>query len=315
MKKVAVAFGISILLIVIYIFSVYKEDEYSENLFYMDTYISVKLITTESKAKKALKDIDEIFKKYDSITDRYKESELSNINNVVGTYSISNELRDVLKENILWYEKSNHLFNFNIGNLVDVWKKYRENKNGVPKEGELDVDIDVQNIQLNGNQVTVNNANIDLGASVKGIVTKIIGQYLEDAKIINYIINAGGNVIVGNKINQYKIGIENPDGGLLKTIKVNNKCIVTSGGSERFYEYNGIKYHHIIDPNTKFPANHMKSVTIISEDCAKADFMSTTLFLMDIESGKAFAKENNVDVIWYSLDNKMVETEGINKYE
>ena len=143
----------------------------------------------------------------------------------------------------------------------------------------------------------------------------VSSRLIENIFFKNSPLHDGATIIVGNKINQYKIGIENPDGGLLKTIKVNNKCIVTSGGSERFYEYNGIKYHHIIDPNTKFPANHMKSVTIISEDCAKADFMSTTLFLMDIESGKAFAKENNVDVIWYSLDNKMVETEGINKYE
>ncbi len=315
MKKFVFVIGILFFLIVIYIFSIYKESEYSENLFYMDTYINVKLITTESKAKKALTEIDNIFKKYDAMTDRYKESELSNINKKIGTFEISNELKDILEENISWYEKSDHLFNINIGNLVDIWKKYRENKNGIPSSEELNVDTSMEDIKLNGNEITVNNANIDLGASVKGIVTKIIGQYLKEQNISNYIVNAGGNVIVGNKSGGYRIGIENPDGGLLKTIKVNNMCVVTSGGSERFYEYNGVKYHHIIDPNTKFPANHVKSVTIVTEDCSKADIMSTTLFLMDIEKGKNLAKENNVDVIWYSLDNRIIETEGIKKYE
>ena len=133
---------------------------------------------------------------------------------------------------------------------------------------------------------------------------------MSDKKINKYIINAGGNVVVGKKNPYYKIGIEDADNtsNIIDVVNKNNVCVVTSGGYRRFYTYNGKKYHHIIDPNTNFPTEYMKSVTIISSDCTLADALSTTLFLMDIESGKEFIKKYDVDVIWYSNDNEVIRS-------
>lgn len=311
MKKVLISVLFILFIVVSIIFSIFKEDVYSANLFYMDTYINVKVVTTKSKGEKALKDIENIFKKYENLTNRYSESELSKINNKVGTFEVSEELFDILKVSVDWYYKSDGLFNVNIGNIVDVWKRYRENKNGVPSLSELDQDISIENIKFEDNKVIVNNANIDLGAIVKGYVTNVIKEYLEENEIKNYIVNAGGNVLVGEKKDKFKVGIENPDGGILEVLNINNSCIVTSGGKERYYEYDGVKYHHIIDPVTKYPANHMKSVTVITDDCTKADILSTTLFLMPIEDGIKFI-EDDVDVLWYSNDNKIIKSEGFN---
>src|SRR5574344_348541 len=306
-KKLLISVISLIIIAFVIVVIVFNEQEYTSNLFYMDTYISVKVLTSKYKSNVILNDIDKIFNKYENMTNRYSDSELSKINNKVGTFEISNELSDMIKISLEWYNKSNGLFNINIGNIVDVWKKYRTNKNGVPTVDELNLDINIDNISLYGNKITVKNANIDLGALVKGYVTNELKSYLKSKNIKKYVINAGGNVIVGNKKNDYKIGIQNPDGGLLTTVNVNNKCVVTSGGYERYYEYNGVRYHHIINPFTKFPSNYMKSVTVISKDCTKADIMSTTLFLMTIEDGKKLAESNNVKVIWYSNDNEIIE--------
>ena len=82
------------------------------------------------------------------------------------------------------------------------------------------------------------------------------------------------------------------------------------------YEYEGKKYHHIIDPSTNFPSEYMKSVTIVADDSALADFLSTTLFLMTVEEGQEFIKNYpEVDVIWYTLDDQVISTEGIKQYE
>ena len=313
MKKILIYVFSLILLSALIILNIFKEQTYLKNMFYMDTYISVE-VTSRNKAKalKAIDEIENIFKKYDSITNRYDtNSEIYKINNKVGTFEISHELYDILKYSIDFYSNSNGLFNINMGSVIDVWKKYRDSSIGIPTKEELNKDTNINNIKLlSNNKVYVNNANIDLGAIVKGYVTNLCKEYLSDKKINKYIINAGGNVVVGKKNPYYKIGIEDADNtsNIIDVVNKNNVCVVTSGGYRRFYTYNGKKYHHIIDPNTNFPTEYMKSVTIISSGCTLADALSTTLFLMDIESGKEFIKKYDVDVIWYSNDNEVIRS-------
>ena len=97
-------------------------------------------------------------------------------------------------------------------------------------------------------------------------------------------------------------------------INGSNISVVTSGGYERFVEYNNTLYHHIISPETKKPANFMKSVTVIGGDSMLCDVLSTTLFLMSIEEGMNFIKDYDVDVIWYSNDDEIIKSEGF-RYE
>jgi len=148
----------------------------------------------------------------------------------------------------------------------------------------------------------------------------LFGNYLKEQGFNKFLIYAGGNVLVGDhyKNDVYKIGIENPtkSGDIYKIVKSNNMAVVTSGGYERFYEYEGNIYHHIIDPNTLMPPNYMKSVTVITNDSALGDALSTTLFLMSIEEGKEYIKQfNNVEAIWYTNDNTIIKSDGFDKYE
>ena len=172
---------------------------------------------------------------------------------------------------------------------------------------------------LEDNKILNNHPNLDLGAISKGYTTEVVGKYLESIGIDEYLINAGGNVKVGSnyKKKNYSIGIQSPIKGedLMSVIKGNNISVVTSGGYERNYEYNGITYHHIIDPDTLYPSNNMKSVTVVTKDSALGDILSTTLFLSSVEEGQEIIKNYDCEAIWYTNDNKIIRSENFNKYE
>lgn len=308
----------------LFYFCFFQEQEESKNLFFMDTMIQVKIKAPKSKREKAFQEITNIYQEYHKLTDRYQEYEnlknLYYINRHTGTYKIDLKLYELLDLALQYQEKSNHLFQINMGNVIDVWKNYREVGEGIPSEEELkEASIDPSSLTLLGNNEIQNNgANLDLGALAKGYATQKVVEYLKSQKISSYLINAGGNVSVGKKGKSlYKVGIKNSsDSSILSVVNVQDMAVVTSGSYERFYEYEGNLYHHIIDPNTKYPGDKMKSVTILTQDSALADFLSTTLFLMDVEDGKEFLKEfDSVEAIWVTLDDTVIKTEGYAQYE
>jgi len=295
-----------------------NNDYISKNIFYMDTIINIKLYNiSESKANEAINNIENIYKQYEEITSFYNsDSELYKINNTNEEIIISKELSELINIGLNWYEKTNGLLNINIGSVTKLWHDFRNEIVEFPTEEKLhNLNVDIKNISLNDNKIS-GDFQIDLGSFVKGFVTEKAGDYLESIGINYYIINAGGNVKVGSSNKGfYTIGIKSPvENEHFHIIKGENISVVTSGGYERFYEYNGILYHHIIDPVTKYPANYMKSVTVIGEDSLLCDLLSTTLFLMDIDSGKEFIKDYDVDVIWFDNDNNIIKSEGF-KYE
>ena len=297
-----------ILLILLLLLTGCGKQEYSKNLFYMDTVINIKLYNVnEKKANEAFDYLDSLYQKYENLTDFYdSNSELSKLNNDIN-YEISSELLDLIKIGYEWDVKTNGLLNINIGNLTKIWHDFRENPVSLPN---LD-DVKIESLKIENDKILNDKVNIDLGAIVKGYVTEKAGNYLESIGIEYYLINAGGNVKAG-KSNKgyYNIGIASPiSNETFEIVKNENISVVTSGGYERFYEYNGVMYHHIIDPNTLYPANNMKSVTVIGEDSGLCDILSTTLFLMDIDEGKEFIKDYDVKVIWFTNDDQIIKSD------
>lgn len=300
-----------------------KNEYYSKNIFYMDTVINIKIYDKDKKkVDDAFTEIENIYSKYEKITNFYNEnSELYILNNNLNNdeaITVSSELYELISIGLNWYNKSNGLLNINIGSVTKIWHDFRDGTIDFPSSELLNnQEISIDTIKLlENNQISNTNVNIDLGSFVKGYVTEKAGNYLESVGLDYYIINAGGNVKVGKSYKgYYNIGVKSPvDETNFSIIKGENISVVTSGGYERFYEYNDVLYHHIIDPNTKYPADYIKSVTIIGEDSALCDILSTTLFLMSVEDGKEFIKDYDVDVIWYTLDNEIVKSDGF-RYE
>ena len=297
----------------------------SHNYFYMDTYINVKIYDSDN-SENIFKEIEKIYKEYHELADRYHS--YSNLKNVYyinsntdnsETIKIDSKLCDMLKLGITYNEKTDGRFNINMASVLDIWKSY--NGKGVPTKEELEeANKKINPIVFKSECELINNhPSIDLGAIAKGYATEEVGKYLKQNGINKFITNAGGNVLVGDHYNnsKYKIGLEKPDQSksIYKVLNLNNISVVTSGGYERFYTFEGKTYHHIIDANNLYPANYFKSVTIVTKDSALADTLSTSLFLMSIEEGKALIKDLDVDVIWYTINDEIITTEGIKNYE
>lgn len=339
--KLLILLAIFILIVsgVIFVFkkiTTIKYKEYTKTLNYMDTVIDIKLYSSDEKeATTIISEIEKIYKYYHELTDRYNAYE--GINNIytinhtseITQMEINQDLYNILDYSINWYYKSNGLFNVNIGKLTDLWKVYRDNQTGIPTADELYrlSGLDIKNIVLyDGNKILTGNVNLDLGGIAKGYATEVVHHYLKSIGFERYLINAGGTVLAGvnSEGNKYKVGLQDPDNAsaILKDgdeeIKLNlsNAIVTSSGGYERFYEFNGVRYHHILNPNTKMPANNMKSVSVITDNAMLGDVLSTTLFLMSVEDGQKFIENfDNVEAIWYTNDNKVIKSADVKKYE
>ena len=132
----------------------------------------------------------------------------------------------------------------------------------------------------------------------------------------SFILNAGGNVVSGgaplDNRPHWNVAIEGLDGFSTRMIiAVENCAVVTSGDYQRYYEVDGKRYHHLIDPATLYPATYLRAVTIIHPDSGLADFLSTTLFLMSYEEGRALVDSSpELEAMWTLQDESVLMTDG-----
>ena len=304
----------------------------SKDYFYFDTYINIKIYSNNSKlVTEALDKTENIFKEYHQLTDRYNAYEginnlyyINNELNIKEKIKIDKRLYQLLETMVDFYDDSQGLVNIAIGNVIDVWKDYKDNNKGVPTYIELknsgSTNINKLILDEDYYLYKLDNISLDLGAIVKGYVVELIGNYYEEIGLNKYLINAGGNVKVGDHYgdNRYIIGIENPVdvSNIFEIVKGNNVSIVSSGSYERFFEYKGKKYHHIIDPYTLFPPDYMKSVSVIHRDSGYADLLSTMLFLIPVDEGINYVNHlEEVEAIWYGIDDQIFYSKGFSQYE
>ena len=160
---------------------------------------------------------------------------------------------------------------------------------------------------------------IDLGSIAKGYAADEISRILTENNVNSAIIDLGGNIYAhGIKPSgqDWNIGIQNPfstRGDIIGVLKVKNKTVVTSGIYERYIEKDGVKYHHLLNPNTGYPfENNIAGVSIITDKSIDADALSTTVFAKGLEEGLKFVETlPNVDAIFITKDNKVYITNGI----
>ena len=140
----------------------------------------------------------------------------------------------------------------------------------------------------------------------------------EACELVNDTKRAGHHVCaIGTKPDgsPWRIAVQNPadENDYVGVVEISDACAVTSGGYQRYFEENGKKYHHIIDPATGKPAESgLTSVTIICKDGTKADALSTALYVMGLDDALAYWKtQDDFEVIFVTEDGEVVATEGL----
>ncbi len=311
-----------------------KDKVYSRDLEYMDTYINIKIYGNDDKfIADTMDKVNDIYGEYDKLCDRYQAYDnivnISYINNELGIneeQKIDEKLYEILEYSKSYYNETDKLFNIALGNVIDVWAKYRNGeKTGIPTLSELQnsgsIDLDTLILMDNNTIKKTSNISLDLGGIAKGYTTEKVGEYLESIGLDKYLITAGtSSVKVGKhyNYNKYKIGLLNPEDGITqyKVLSGNNISITTSGSYIRFYEYEGVRYHHIIDPNTLFPTNHVLAVTVITNDASLGEILSKVLFLKPINEGLEYIKNyENTQVLWYGINGQIITSDGMKNYE
>jgi thiamine biosynthesis lipoprotein len=303
-----------------------KDIKISRNGFFLDTFIDISLYdTTDEKLLdgcfEILKDIENKMSRHD------KDSEISKINNKAGkSYTkVSDDVYYVIKKSLEFSNLSNGNFDITIGKLASLWNIGNKDAK-VPSKEDIQEALKYINykdikIKENTNMVKLDKKDmiIDLGGIAKGYASDKIKNYLQSKNIKRAIINLGGNIcVIGEKSNNtpWNIGIQNPfnnRGDYLGVLKVKNKSVITSGIYERFLEYKGKKYHHILSPFDGYPIqNELVSVSIISYDGIDCDALSTSLFALGKDKGLKLANElKNIDAIFVTKDKQIYLTDDI----
>lgn len=246
-------------------------------------------------------------------------SDIARINNAEGkAVTVSDETIEVLKKGMEFGRLSRGAFDITIGKATDLWDFHDNAESGheggvVPAEKDLRdaiSHVNYENIKIEGNRVSLTDpeTEINLGGIAKGYIADKAAEYLEERGVVSAIVDLGGNIVaIGGKTSQiaasgdtqetdFKIGIKDPlssSGGLLELIPCKNKTVVTSGTYERYFEKDGVKYHHILDVNTGYPVDtDVLSVTIIADrgKSADCDGLSTTCLALGMEKGMELVK-------------------------
>lgn len=157
---------------------------------------------------------------------------------------------------------------------------------------------------------------LDVGAVAKGYAVE---QVCRQAPA-GLLVSVGGNVrATGAKPvgdSPWVVGIRDPDGGAedyLHTLTVEAGAVVTSGDYQRYYTVDGVRYHHIIDPDTLFPASHWRSVTILCADSGLADGLSTALFTLDQAAGQALLDRYGAEALWVDAQGREFFSPGVSR--
>lgn len=300
-----------------------KSEASESEIFALDTAITLKVYG--SKRAQVLKKLEDKINELDEMLSTGKEtSEVSRLNRS-GEAVLSPTVANLVKRSLDIYKKTDGLFDITIYPLMELWgfptKNYK-----VPSGKEIAeklklVGFDKIDFNEETRKISFKNKGmeIDFGGIGKGYITDELVKILTDEKVESAIINLGGNVFGFRKKpdgSLWNIAIRDPNepDKYMAAIRLEDSAVITSGGYERYFEENGIIYHHILDPRTGKPSESgLKSVSIISKDGTLADALSTSLFIMGEEKAIGYWKENgsNFDILLMTKDNRLLVSAGI----
>ena len=248
----------------------------------------------------------------DQMSTYQKNSELSRFNQMQETtpYSLSVETATVVKEAMRLNQVTLGKLDVTVGPLVNLWgfgPEGRPNKTPSPQTlAQRRERVGIAHLTLNGQQLTkdIPNLYVDLSTIAKGWGVDQVANYLEQQGIQNYMVEIGGEIRLKG-INRdgvkWRIAIEKPvanERSVQEIISPGEMAMATSGDYRNYFEQDGIRYSHIIDPDTGMPINNrVVSVTVLHPSCMTADGLATGLMVLGEEQGMAVAEQHHLAVL------------------
>ncbi|MBR1969583.1 MAG: FAD:protein FMN transferase [Clostridia bacterium] len=300
------------LLIIIFLLCSCAEKRITKQTFSFDTVIN---ITADKSDEKKISEALTKCQKFEKIFSRTNpESELYKVN--CGAKELKNEhLSHVINFGIEMSRLTDGAFDITIAPLSDVWNI----KERTAPPGKSEIEQALKNVgyeKISFSPFNLNNTKIDLGALAKGYIADRLREEFVKSGCENAIIDLGGNIAL---IGEYTVGIRDPESPekIFATIKLKDKSAVTSGSYQRYFEYNGNRYHHIIDPRTGYPtSNSIASVTVISPLSMHADALSTAIFVMGEAGLKLLKSFPDTDALILFENGEILTSDGFKeKYD
>jgi len=290
---------------------------FQQRFLQFGTIIDITLVTTdEDRAYQVFDEIELLLKKRhfewhgweNGTLKRFNQALLKQHNTPTHTESplngieIPNTLQKLILDSKKYYSLSDGLFNPAMGKLIQAWGFHQESEPDQVLINSIKKDMPgMHDLIINNNQARSLNPylQLDFGAIAKGLAVKQIVDLINQHRLKNFIINAGGDIYAqGRKTRQnWHIAIENPfSEGIIGRLKITSSTsIFTSGNYRRFYlDKNDIKRHHIINPLSGEPSTNISSITLLHDDPIAADVAATTLMLTQLADLKTMAGKLNI---------------------
>ncbi len=286
----------------------------------MGTTYNIKVVATEEQVEtlKLQHKIDAVLKQVNQEMSTYiPSSEISvfNSSNSTEPVEVSSGFARVLKESIRLGKLTEGKLDVTVGPLVNLWGFGPEQRAEiVPSDEALLATkqrVGLDNLRLEGNMLSKKfpELYVDLSTIAKGYGVDVVAELIESHGFTNYLVEIGGEMrLRGIKRTGelWAIAIEKPildpsgaQRAVHQVVIPKNNAVATSGDYRNYFEADGVRFSHIIDPETGKPINHnLVSVTVIHPSSMTADGLSTSLMVMGMEHGMAFAAKNDLAALF-----------------
>ena len=293
----------------------------------------VEVIVVSAEAEQGRKAIAAVLREFDRLHRAYhawQESELTALNDAIAAgkpHTVTPELADFIREAQAFSQQGDHLFDPGIGELIKLWGfQADEFAAKLPDPAAIKAWLathpSVADLKIDGTTVTSRNRHVrlDFGGYLKGVALDRAAAILRQDGIYNALINIGGNILaLGSKEGKkWRVGIQHPrQPGPLATVTLDDgEAIGTSGDYQRFFEVDGQRYAHLLDPRTGYPADHTEAVTVLIPAVPKAgtlsDATSKPIFIAGADGWRDMARKMNVGlVLRVDRDGKIFATEAL----
>lgn len=291
----------------------------TRTVYTMDTVMN--LTAYGENASAALDAAEETLRTLDAKLDRHDETSTVSALNRDGTVEDAElaQLTDIAQT---IGALSGGAFDPTVAPVMDAWD-FTGDAPRVPSDEELSTlltHVGLEKLSVDGNTIALSDgAQLDLGGIAKGYAAGRVRTILREAGVTSAIISLGGNVAaVGKKPDgsAWTVGLQDPDRpeAYFGTVSIEDACVVTSGAYQRYFEENGVCYHHILDPHTGCPAESgVKSVSVVARDDTLADALSTALFVMGLDAGAELWNSSGLsfEAVFVTDDNTVWITPGL----